>query len=118
MRRLGGRLARMERYPTLLLGSAVACALGSTAAWWRGHTAGREARELSSSRVCTSVNDLTSLAWPVIVAIVGTAVSREPITCQLSSARGVIYEQTAEQLFLKQASAEQRTVLCVIILQW
>ncbi|CAI7755869.1 unnamed protein product [Closterium sp. NIES-54] len=88
----------------------LACASG-LAFHWLSSRSGKEATSLKAVPRVPRLRELGRMLQgtkgysPLVVAVTGKVGSDQPITCENSSLRGVIVEQTAEQFFLKHNDA-------------
>ncbi|CAI5472769.1 unnamed protein product [Closterium sp. Yama58-4] len=88
----------------------LACASG-LAFHWLSSRSGKEATSLKAVPRVPRLRELGRMLQgtkgysPLIVAVTGKVGSDQPITCENSSLRGVIVDQTAEQFFLKHNDA-------------
>eukprot|EP00252_Welwitschia_mirabilis_P016426 TRINITY_DN3623_c0_g1_i3.p1 TRINITY_DN3623_c0_g1~~TRINITY_DN3623_c0_g1_i3.p1 ORF type:complete len:225 (+),score=28.36 TRINITY_DN3623_c0_g1_i3:292-966(+) len=85
----------------------VGLCLSGAALYCLGHNTGRDAEYLKSVKRVNQLGELASLldkackVLPFVVCIAGRVGSETPISCEHSTLRGVILEETAEQHFLK-----------------
>jgi E3 ubiquitin-protein ligase MUL1 len=91
----------------MLSWSGITLCLSGAALYYLSRNTGRDALSLKSVKRVNQLQDLALLlqsackVLPVVVTVVGRVGSDTPITCEHSSLRGVILEETAEQHFLK-----------------
>ncbi|KAH9563027.1 hypothetical protein CY35_05G103500 [Sphagnum magellanicum] len=91
----------------MLSWSGITLCLSGAALYCLSRNTGRDALTLKSVQRVNQLQDLALLlqsackVLPVIVTVAGRVGSDTPITCEHSSLRGVILEETAEQHFLK-----------------
>ncbi|KAL3680432.1 hypothetical protein R1sor_023388 [Riccia sorocarpa] len=91
----------------MLSWSGLTLCLGGAALYCLSCNSGRDAATLRSVKRVNQLKDLALLlesackALPVVVTVAGRVGSETPISCEHSSLRGVILEETAEQHFLK-----------------
>eukprot|EP00897_Mesotaenium_endlicherianum_P001883 jgi/Mesen1/1722/ME000138S00577 len=91
-------------------GGAFSC-VGGAALYWLSNQTGRDAEKLRSIKKVNYLIELAGLlessrknVVPLIVAVAGRVGSATPISCEHSSLRGVILQETAEQHYVKNNS--------------